>query len=651
MSNSARTMKKASLKGTRMFNQSPAKIFKRIMGFLKPYKKVLIVALVCMLLQVACNVTGTYLISVVLDDYILPLAYKAGFINEVKYAAAAQSVTIDGFAAVVGIMVAVYAAAALFMYFFNFIITQVETKVLRNIRNEMFVKIQKLPIRFFDTHSHGELMSRFTNDTDTLREFMSMSLPTIISNSLTVIAIFVMMLVLSPVLTLILLVMLVLMLFVIKVLGGRSGKSFVLQQKTIGALNGYIEEHIDGMKVVKVFCHEEAEKRDFDAYNQELCDASSRAHGYANMIMPAIGNLAYVNYAITAVVGTLFVITGFGGMLWGGLISFLQYSRQFTNPLGQMAQQINGILMAFAGAERIFDILDQQPEQDNGYVTLVNVKENADGAIIEADGYTGEWAWKHYHKADNSVTYVKWRGEVEFENVSFGYVPEKTVLKNVNLQAKPGQKIALVGSTGAGKTTITNLLTRFYDIDEGKIRYDKINIQKIKKTELRHSLAMVLQDTHLFTGTVSDNIRFGKLDATDEEVTAAAKLANADYFISHLPQGYDTMLSGDGANLSQGQRQLIAIARAAVANPPVLILDEATSSIDTRTEKLIEQGMDKLMEGRTVFVIAHRLSTVRNADMILVIENGEIIERGNHRQLIEQKGRYYKLYTGAFELE
>jgi ATP-binding cassette subfamily B protein len=644
-------MKKASLKGTRMFNQSPAKIFKRIMGFLKPYKKVLIVALVCMLLQVACNVTGTYLISVVLDDYILPLAYKAGFINEVKYAAAAQSVTIDGFAAVVGIMVAVYAAAALFMYFFNFIITQVETKVLRNIRNEMFVKIQKLPIRFFDTHSHGELMSRFTNDTDTLREFMSMSLPTIISNSLTVIAIFVMMLVLSPVLTLILLVMLVLMLFVIKVLGGRSGKSFVLQQKTIGALNGYIEEHIDGMKVVKVFCHEEAEKRDFDAYNQELCDASSRAHGYANMIMPAIGNLAYVNYAITAVVGTLFVITGFGGMLWGGLISFLQYSRQFTNPLGQMAQQINGILMAFAGAERIFDILDQQPEQDNGYVTLVNVKENADGAIIEADGYTGEWAWKHYHKADNSVTYVKWRGEVEFENVSFGYVPEKTVLKNVNLQAKPGQKIALVGSTGAGKTTITNLLTRFYDIDEGKIRYDKINIQKIKKTELRHSLAMVLQDTHLFTGTVSDNIRFGKLDATDEEVTAAAKLANADYFISHLPQGYDTMLSGDGANLSQGQRQLIAIARAAVANPPVLILDEATSSIDTRTEKLIEQGMDKLMEGRTVFVIAHRLSTVRNADMILVIENGEIIERGNHRQLIEQKGRYYKLYTGAFELE
>lgn len=648
----AKTMKKkTAVKGVKMFNESPSKIFKRIISYLKPYKKLVIFALVCMLLQVTCNVLGTYLISIVVDDYILPLAYKAGFINDVKYAAAAQTVTIEGFGTIVGVMAAVYVSAALFMYLFNFIIVQVETKVLRNIRNEMFVKIQKLPIKYFDTHSHGEIMSRFTNDTDTLREFMSMSLPTIISNSLTVIAIFVMMMILSPLLTLILVAMLVLMIFVIKFLGGRSGKNFVLQQKNIGTMNGYIEEHIDGMKVVKVFCHEEAEKRDFDVCNKSLCDASKKAHGYANMIMPAIGNLAYVNYAITAVVGTLFVISGFGNMMWGGLISFLQYSRQFTNPLGQMAQQINGILMAFAGAERIFEIIDQQPEQDSGYVTLVNASENENGDIIESDVYTGEWAWKHFHKAENTTTYKKWRGEVEFEDVSFGYVPQKTVLKNINLEAKPGQKVALVGSTGAGKTTITNLLTRFYDIENGKIRYDGINIQKIKKPDLRHSLAMVLQDTHLFSGSVKDNIRFGKLDATDDEVFAAAKLANADYFISHLPNGYDTVLSGDGANLSQGQRQLIAIARAAVANPPVLILDEATSSIDTRTEQLIEQGMDKLMEGRTVFVIAHRLSTVRNSDLILVIENGEIIERGNHEQLIAEKGRYFKLYTGAFELE
>ncbi|MEG1663459.1 MAG: ABC transporter ATP-binding protein, partial [Clostridia bacterium] len=433
-----------------------------------------------------------------------------------------------------------------------------------------------------------------------------------LSNGLMVIGIFIMMMVMSPLLTLFIIVMLIIMLFIIKYIGGKSGKHFINQQLSISELNGYIEEHIDGMKVVKVFCHEEEEKAGFDEKNKKLSFASRKAHTYANVLMPIMGNISYVNYAVTAIIGTLFAINGFAGMTWGKLISFLQYSRQFSNPLAQMAQQINGILMAFAGAERIFDLLDQKPEDDDGYVEIVDADEDANGNIIEADHYTGSWAWRHYHKADGSVTYVKWTGEVEFENVSFGYVPEKMVLKNINMEAKPGQKIALVGSTGAGKTTITNLINRFYDINEGKIRYDGINIQKMNKADLRHSLAMVLQDTHLFTGTVRDNIRFGKLDATDEEVEVAAKLANADYFITHLPQGYDTMLSGDGVNLSQGQRQLLAIARAAVANPPVLILDEATSSIDTRTEKLIEQGMDKLMQGRTVFVIAHRLSTVRN---------------------------------------
>ena len=617
----------------------PMATFKRILSYFAPYKGRVILAGISLVLNVAATVGGTFMLSVIIDDYIGPLA------------SGASGVTMADFALMTGIMAAMYLVGVLLQYTYNWIIVNMTTQIQRNIRDQMFENMQKLPIRFFDTHANGDIMSCYTNDTDTLRELMANGVPYLISNGLTVLAIFIMMLVLNPLLTLFIIVMLVIMFAIVKFVGGKSGKHFVRQQKAIGVLDGYVEEHIEGMRVVKVFCHEDAEKEAFDRINGELRGASRKAHTYANILMPILGNLSYVNYAITAIAGTLFALSGVAGMTIGKLISFLQFSRQFSAPIGQMSQQMNSILMALAGAERIFALIDAKPEEDEGYVTLVNAVEAADGTLAESDVFTGKWAWKHYHKADDTTTYVKWTGEVEFEDVTFGYVPEKTVLKHINLVAEPGQKIALVGSTGAGKTTITNLINRFYDIEDGKIRYDNINIKKIQKPALRRSLGMVLQDTHLFTGTVRDNIRYGKLDATDEEVESAAKLANADAFIRHLPDGYDTMLSGDGSNLSQGQRQLLSIARAAVANPPVLILDEATSSIDTRTEKLIEKGMDSLMRGRTVFIIAHRLSTVRNADMILVLEHGEIIERGNHEQLIAQKGRYYQLYTGAFELE
>ena len=617
----------------------PMATFRRILSYFAPYKGRVILAGISLVLNVAATVGGTFMLSVIIDDYIGPLA------------SGASGVTMADFALMTGIMAAMYLVGVLLQYTYNWIIVNMTTQIQRNIRDQMFENMQKLPIRFFDTHANGDIMSCYTNDTDTLRELMANGVPYLISNGLTVLAIFIMMLVLNPLLTLFIIVMLVIMFAIVKFVGGKSGKHFVRQQKAIGVLDGYVEEHIEGMRVVKVFCHEDAEKEAFDRINGELRGASRKAHTYANILMPILGNLSYVNYAITAIAGTLFALSGVAGMTIGKLISFLQFSRQFSAPIGQMSQQMNSILMALAGAERIFALIDAKPEEDEGYVTLVNAEEAEDGTLTESDVFTGKWAWKHYHKADDTTTYVKWTGEVEFEDVTFGYVPEKTVLKHINLVAEPGQKIALVGSTGAGKTTITNLINRFYDIEDGKIRYDNINIKKIQKPALRRSLGMVLQDTHLFTGTVRDNIRYGKLDATDEEVESAAKLANADAFIRHLPDGYDTMLSGDGSNLSQGQRQLLSIARAAVANPPVLILDEATSSIDTRTEKLIEKGMDRLMRGRTVFIIAHRLSTVRNADMILVLEHGEIIERGNHEQLIAQKGRYYQLYTGAFELD
>ena len=617
----------------------PMATFRRILSYFAPYKGRVVLAGISLVLNVAATVGGTFMLSVIIDDYIGPLA------------SGASGVTMADFALMTGIMAAMYLVGVLLQYTYNWIIVNMTTQIQRNIRDQMFENMQKLPIRFFDTHANGDIMSCYTNDTDTLRELMANGVPYLISNGLTVLAIFIMMLVLNPLLTLFIIVMLVIMFAIVKFVGGKSGKHFVRQQKAIGVLDGYVEEHIEGMRVVKVFCHEDAEKEAFDRINGELRGASRKAHTYANILMPILGNLSYVNYAITAIAGTLFALSGVAGMTIGKLISFLQFSRQFSAPIGQMSQQMNSILMALAGAERIFALIDAKPEEDEGYVTLVNAEEAEDGTLAESDSFTGKWAWKHYHKADDTTTYVKWTGEVEFEDVTFGYVPEKTVLKHINLVAEPGQKIALVGSTGAGKTTITNLINRFYDVEDGKIRYDNINIKKIQKPALRRSLGMVLQDTHLFTGTVRDNIRYGKLDATDEEVENAAKLANADAFIRHLPDGYDTMLSGDGSNLSQGQRQLLSIARAAAANPPVLILDEATSSIDTRTEKLIEKGMDRLMRGRTVFIIAHRLSTVRNADMILVLEHGEIIERGNHEQLIAQKGRYYQLYTGAFELE
>ena len=620
----------------------PMATFKRILSYFKPYKGRVILAGISLVLNVAATVGGTFMLSVIIDDYIGPLA------------SGSSAVTMGDFAMMTGVMASLYLIGVLLHYAYNWIIVNMTTKIQRNIRDQMFESMQKLPVRFFDTHANGDIMSCYTNDTDTLRELMANGVPYLISNGLTVLAIFVAMMIINWLLTLFIVVMLVIMFFIVKYVGGKSGKHFVRQQKAIGVLDGYVEEHIEGMRVVKVFCHEDAEKEAFDGINAKLRGASRKAHTYANVLMPILGNIGYINYAITAIVGALFIAADIrvGGIMGlGSLIAFLQFSRQFSAPIGQMSQQMNSILMALAGAERIFALIDSEPEKDEGYVTLVNAREDEQGNITESDTRTGEWAWKHYHKATDSTTYVKWTGEVEFEDVTFGYVPEKTVLHDVSLVAKPGQKIALVGSTGAGKTTITNLINRFYDVDEGKIRYDNINIQKIKKPDLRRSLGMVLQDTHLFTGTARDNIRYGNLNATDEEVEKAAKLANADAFIRHLPQGYDTMLSGDGANLSQGQRQLLSIARAAVADPPVLILDEATSSIDTRTEKLIEKGMDSLMHGRTVFIIAHRLSTVRNADVILVLEHGEIIERGNHDELLAQRGRYYQLYTGAFELE
>lgn len=614
--------------------QNPGKTFLRIVKYMTDSKLRIAVVVVAVIISSCTNIVGTYFLKPLINDYIVP------FIGQ-------QDVNFAPFIGMLCVLGAIYLTGALCTYISNRLMVDISNHSLNSIRRDLFRHMQELPIRYFDTHTHGELMSRYTNDVDALREMLSNSMTALITSTITVVGTFTMMLILSPLLTLLIILMLLVMLFIIKTIGGRSARAFQRQQKALGAVNGYIEEMIEGQKVVKVFCHEETVQKDFKTLNDELCNAATDANTFASILMPIMGNISYINYAITATVGAALAING--KMDLGSIASFLQYTRSFSQPLTQISQQFNNILSALAGAERIFTMIDQPAEEDEGYVTLVNAVRQEDGTLQETDRHTGLWAWKHPHK-DGTLTYTQVKGDVQFENVTFGYNPDKTVLHNVSLYAKPGQKIAFVGSTGAGKTTITNLLNRFYEINNGKIRYDGINIQKIKKNDLRRSLSMVLQDTHLFTGTVMENIRYGNLDATDEEVIAAAKLANAHNFIQHLPQGYNTILTSDGANLSQGQRQLLAIARAAVADPPVLVLDEATSSIDTRTEALIEKGMDSLMTGRTVFVIAHRLSTVRNSNAIMVLENGQIIERGDHDQLIEQKGKYYQLYTGMFEL-
>lgn len=609
---------------------------KRIFSYMAEYKLGLVIVAIGILLSSSVQIVGTAYLKQVIDNYLEPLMHE--------YNAALMGKFIQS----IIIILCIFLSGAFSTFIYTRIMLNVATKTLYKIRTDMFSKMQSLQIKYFDTHTHGELMSHYTNDADAIREMLSNSVANFFASAITVIGVFVMMLIYSWQLTILVIVMLVVMFNVVQKIGGKSGNFFKKQQMELGKVNGYIEEMIEGQKVVKVFCHEKAAKEEFNALNTSLCEAATNANTFANILMPIMGNLSHVLYAITAMVGG--VLTIYNIITLGTVVAFLQFTRSFSQPITQISQQLNSVLTALAGAERIFNLIDEKPEVDDGYVTLVNANIDENGNITESEERTGFWAWKHPHKADGAITYVKVEGKVEFDNVVFGYEENKTVLNGISLYANPGQKIAFVGSTGAGKTTITNLINRFYDVPDGKIRYDGININKIKKDDLRKSLSMVLQDTHLFTGTVMENICYGKLDATEEEVINAAKLANAHSFIKHLPDGYQTMLTSDGANLSQGQRQLLAIARAAVANPPVLILDEATSSIDTRTEALIEKGMDSLMKGRTVFVIAHRLSTVRNSHAIMVLENGEIIERGNHDNLIAQHGKYYQLYTGMFEL-
>ncbi|MBR1585218.1 MAG: ABC transporter ATP-binding protein [Clostridia bacterium] len=613
----------------------------RLMGYLKPHRARLILVAACILISTLASTTGTYMLQSVVDDYLTPL---------VNQRAAGGVADFGPFLRFLTLLMLLYLSGAMAQFFYNRLMMMVSTSTLNFLRKEMFDHMEDLPIRYFDQRTHGEIMSRYTNDTDTLREFLSQSFPQAVSSAFSILFSLFYMVRLNIWMTLLILALTPVMFQITKKIGKSSGANFVAQQKAVGALNGYIEETIEGQRVVQVFCHEEKAKQAFDQRNEAVRVAGTRANTFASMLGPIMNNLSHIIYVIVALVGSLLIVHDPGTATLGMLIAFLPFTRQFSQPISNLSQQFNVIMQALAGSERIFELLDELVEEDEGYVVLVNAKKDAQGNITETSERTGLWAWKHPHRADGSVTYTELKGDVVFEDVTFGYVPEKTVLHNISLYAKPGQKIAFVGSTGAGKTTITNLINRFYDIQGGKIRYDGINIEKIKKDDLRRSLAMVLQDTHLFTGTVKENIRYGKLDATDEDVVRAAKIANADFFITHLPQGYDTMITGDGSNLSQGQRQLLAIARAAVADPPVLILDEATSSIDTRTEALIEKGMDGLMKGRTVFVIAHRLSTVRNSQAIMVLENGHIIERGDHDSLLAQRGKYYQLYTGMFEL-
>ena len=613
--------------------KNPGELFLRLMKYvLKDYKFHCISVVVLIVVSVLCNVQGPMFMKNLIDEYITPFLLS-------------DNPNFTPLAHAIAKVAAFYALGVLATFGYNRLMVNVTQGTLRNLRNDLFSHMEKLPIKYFDTHAHGDIMSVYTNDIDTLRQMISQSMPQLLNSGITIVSVFISMLILSIPLTIVTMVMVGIMVFCSKKSAGQSGAYFAKQQKDLGTVNGYIEEMMNGQKVVKVFCHEEENMQNFKKLNDELYISADRANTFANFLGPINAQIGNISYVICAIVGGVLALGKVGGFTLGGLASFLTFNKSFSMPINQISMQMNAIVMAMAGADRIFRLMDEKEELDEGYVTLVNAKEE-DGNLTECEERTERWAWKHRHQNDGSVDYVEVKGEVVFNGVDFGYNDEKIVLHDIKLYAKPGQKIAFVGSTGAGKTTITNLINRFYDIQDGKIRYDGININKIKKADLRRSLGIVLQDTHLFTGTVRDNIRFGKLDATDEEIVAAAKLANADSFIRRLPDGYDTMLTGDGANLSQGQRQLLAIARAAIADPPVLILDEATSSIDTRTERIVQDGMDKLMHGRTTFVIAHRLSTVRNSDCIMVLEQGRIIERGTHDELIEEKGRYYQLYTG-----
>ena len=614
--------------------QTAKRLLKYVTG---TYKVRFVIVFICILLSSIASISVSLSLKFLIDDFISPLIGQ----KDPNFAELYRALAVLGSIFLMGV-IATFTYTRLMVY--------IGQGVLKKVRDDMFQHMQTLPIRYFDQNTNGSIMSLYTNDTDTLRQMISQSIPQALISFFTIIVTFISMLILSPLLTILAVLIIGLMIFVTKKIGGNSGKYFVRQQKSLADVTGFVEERMNGQRVVKVFNHERKSEEEFDKLNEALFESAAQANTFANMMGPVIGNIGNLQFVLVSVLGGFLSIMGIGGITLGVMASYLQFTKSFTQPFMQVAQQFNSIVMALAGAERIFALIDEESEKDEGYVTLVNAKKDENGNIIECKERTGMWAWKHPHSADGSVSYTELTGDVRFEDVTFGYNEDKVILKDISLFAKPGQKLAFVGSTGAGKTTITNLINRFYDIQEGKIRYDGINITKIKKDDLRRSLGIVLQDTHLFTGTIMDNIRYGKLDATDEEVYEAAKLAHADQFIKMLPKGYDTMLSGDGEELSQGQRQLLSIARAAVANPPVLILDEATSSIDTRTESIVQKGMDNLMKGRTVFVIAHRLSTIRNSDAIIVLEHGKIIERGDHADLIKMKGTYYQLYTGKLEL-